>query len=278
MRDFRLRLAAALLPLAAGGAWAQPQPAPQPQAQAGAAQQPAWQVDWGEENCSLIRLPGRGTPYAIALRMLPGSDWGAMFVSDRGFSIPPASVDGVALAPSGRTFALYNGNVETRIFGVHRYYGLPPEFWEVLGGSNALQLRHGARTMGEVALTQTAAAVRMLQQCISHRLQDWGIDEAAWRAQGRHPAALNRLGIDDRDYPSQAIDRSLEGRVIVRVNIDAEGRPTACAPVVSSNVRPMDNAACHAAMTRGRFVPALDAAGAPTAAQYVTSIMFLMRR
>jgi cytochrome c-type biogenesis protein CcmE len=43
---------------------------------AAAAQQraaPAWQVDWGDQYCSLIRLPDRETPFIVGARVVPGT-------------------------------------------------------------------------------------------------------------------------------------------------------------------------------------------------------------
>ena len=95
-------------------------------------------------------------------------------------------------------------------------------------------------------------------------------------AKGRQPASLNALGIDDQDYPREAIRRNIQGRVVVRIDVNAEGRPTACAPVASSHTAVIDAAACHAAMSRGRFRPGLDANGAPTASQIVTTVTFFI--
>ena len=264
MTGLRLALAAILLfPLAAAAA-AQPHRAP------------AWQVDWGDQYCVLIRLPDRATPYVIALRALPGGDYSDLFLVPRGEGHPPARIDSVALAPSGQSFEVHSLDVEARVPGASVYGRLPPDFWTAFAGSETLELSHGDRVVSRIHLSESAAAGTALRQCISDAMREWGFDEAAWRALSRHPRALNALGIGDQDYPREAIRQNLQGRVVVRLNISAEGRATACAPVASSHTPVIDAAACNAALRRGRFRPALNAAGEPTAAQYVTTVSFLM--
>lgn len=236
----------------------------------------AWQVDWGDQYCSLIRLPDRGTAYVVAVRALPGSDYSDMFLVARGGSHPPDRIDRVTLAPSGRSFRVSRMDSEAVVPGARVFGRLPLDFWDALAGSQELQLERGGRVLGQVHLADAAAAVRALRQCVSDALREWRFDEAAWRALRRHPVAINDLGISDRDYPREAIMQNIQGRVVVRVDVSAEGRATTCAPVSTSHTPVIDAAACHAAMTRGRFRPALDAAGQPTAAQFITTVTFLI--
>lgn len=264
MSVLRFVLAAILLPLFAAAAAAQ---------QRGAA---AWQVDWGDQYCSLIRLPDSGTPFVVAVRALPGSDYSDIFLVARGSGRPPARIDSLVLAPSGRSFALSNRNAYLGVPGANILGRLPLDFWDALAGSTKLQLARAGRVVSHIDLVDTSAAVRALRQCISDALREWGFDEAAWRSLRQHPRAINALGISDQDYPREALRQNVQGRVVVRVNVSAEGRAIACAPVATSRTPVIDAAACNAALRRGRFHPALNAAGEPTAAQFVTTVTFLM--
>jgi TonB family protein len=238
---------------------------------------PAWQVDWGDQYCSLIRLPDRGTAYVVAVRVLPGSDYSDIFLVARGDSRPPDRIDRVTLAPSGRSFNVSSLDPEAVVVPGARAFGrLPLDFWDALAGSQELQLLRGGRVLGQVHLTDAAAAVGALRQCVSDVLREWHFDETAWHALRRHPVAINALGINDQDYPREAIRQNIQGRVVVRVDVSAEGRVTSCAPVSTSHTPVIDAAACHAAMTRGRFTPALNGAGQPTAAQFITTVTFVI--
>jgi TonB family protein len=238
---------------------------------------PVWQMDWGDQYCSLIRLPDRETPYSVVVRALPGHGNSNILLMPHGSDRPPEWVDSITLAPSGRSFNVSSASEtlgdSSRVISLRT---LPPEFWDALAGSDRMQLKRGSRVVGQIHLSDASPAVRALRQCVSDALREWGIDEAAMNALRRRPVSLNALGLDDQDYPQEAIQRNIQGRVVVRIDVSAQGRPTACAPVASSHTPAIDAAACHAAMTRGRFTPALDANGRPTPSQIVTTATFLM--
>jgi TonB family protein len=238
---------------------------------------PVWQMDWGDQYCSLVRLPDAETPYAVALRALPGLGFSNLLLLARGSQRPPATIDSITLFPSGRSFEV-SSNMEVVGDGSRAVSlrALPMTFWEALAGSDRLELRLGSRSVARIHLTQASPAVQALRRCVSDALREWGVDEAAMNALQRRPVSLNALGIDDQDYPREAIRQNIQGRVVVRIDVSAQGRATACAAVASSHTHVIDAAACNAALTRARFRPALDANGLPTAAQIVTTVTFLM--
>jgi TonB family protein len=238
---------------------------------------PVWQMDWGNQYCSLIRLPDRATPYMVAVRALPGHGYSNVLLVARGYHRPPPRIDSILLLPSGRSFDVTTGEEPlgdgTRAISLGR---LPVEFWNVLASSNQMELNQGVRTVGQVPLIDAAAAVRALRQCVSDALRQWGVDEAALNAVRRPAVSTNDLGVEPEDYPREAIRQNIQGRVVVRIDVSAEGRATACAAVASSRTRVIDAAVCQAAMTRGRFTPALDANGVPTHSQIITTVTFFM--
>jgi TonB family protein len=264
MALIRFALAGTLLSLFATAAQAQPRAAP------------AWQVDWGDQNCTLIRRPDRTTPFVIAMRTLPGNDFSEILLMDNGPTQLPERAGAVMLAPSGRSFAV-TAEQETRANGarVVTLAQLPPDFWEALAGAESIRFLEGGRVVRQVRLAETAAAVRALRQCASDALRQWGVDEAALNALRRRPLTTNGFGITAADYPVDALHERQQGRVVMRLTVSADGRATACAPVASSRDPRFDDAACRAALSRARFTPALDAAGQPVAAQIVTSVTFL---
>src|SRR3954466_16218214 len=86
-----------LLSIALIGSFATPSAAQQRAA-------PVWQVDWGDQYCSLVRLPDAETPFPVALRALPGHGSSPLLLLARGSQRPPATIDSIALFPSGRSF------------------------------------------------------------------------------------------------------------------------------------------------------------------------------
>jgi len=264
MTGVRIVLAAALLSLLAAPAAAQ---------QNGSA---PWNLHWANQYCTLVRPQDQEAPFTIAFRTLPGRENLSMFLA-RGAEILPPQAGTVTLAPSGRTFELSTGfdylpnGTMLPLIG-----SLPYDFWDALAGSDELQFRKGSEIVARVSLTGAPAAVGALRQCVSDALRLWGVDEATLSALRRRPASTNGSGITSYDYPNEAVRQHIQGRVVMRILVSAEGRATACVPVASSHAPLLDNAACHAVLSRGRFTPALDAAGRPTAAQFITSVAFFM--
>jgi len=263
----RLTLAGTLLSLFATAAPAQPRAVP------------SWQVDWGDQYCTLIRRPDPRTPFVIAMRTLPGNNFSDVLLMDNGPTQMPERPDTIVLAPSGRSFAV-TADAEMRPNGarVVTLSQLPPDFWEALAGAQAIQFRENGRVVRQVGLAETPAAVRALRSCASDALRQWGVDEVALNALRRRPFTTNGFGLTMADYPPDALREHWQGRVVVRLNVSADGRATACTPVATSAHPAFDAAACRAALDRGRFTPALDAAGQPVAAQIVTSVTFLPPR
>lgn len=76
------------------------------------------------------------------------------------------------------------------------------------------------------------------------------------------------------NYPTRAAREEREGRVGVRVTINAEGRVSSCTVTSSSGSPDLDEAACDGMTRYARFNPALDDAGNPTTGSYSTAIVY----
>ena len=69
-------------------------------------------------------------------------------------------------------------------------------------------------------------------------------------------------------YPIEAWKKGIEGAVTFDVDVDAEGRPTACRVLISSEYQVLDQATCDVVRAKGRFIPAAGPDGRPVAAHY----------
>lgn len=85
---------------------------------------------------------------------------------------------------------------------------------------------------------------------LSRGIQPRG-DQGAWFPQDSYPAAARRAGA--------------EGRVSVSVDVGTGGRVTACRVTASSGNEDLDAATCRLATRNGRFEPARNETGQPTA-------------
>ncbi|HEX8364475.1 MAG TPA: TonB family protein [Allosphingosinicella sp.] len=74
------------------------------------------------------------------------------------------------------------------------------------------------------------------------------------------------------DYPLEAIRLRQGGIVEYSVQVSAEGRPTSCSVVVSSNSPALDLRTCEIVMRRAIFIPASDGRGGRAAGTYLGRI------
>lgn len=241
---------------------------------------PAWQMDWGDQYCTLVRLATPATPFITAFRVIPGTDAPSIVLATGRSAAPPAGITAVALTPSGQAFAV-TATTERHTHGriVREVLGpLDEHFWDALAGATELQLKAGDEVRGRIALPRAGAAVAALRRCISRALRDWGVDEAALAALRERPSTTNMLGVNSNDYPLQAIRSSTQGRVVVRITVGADGRATDCRVVGPSGSAALDETTCRVVMTRARFNPAIGADGRPTAAPMISAVVWLVPR
>jgi protein TonB len=71
--------------------------------------------------------------------------------------------------------------------------------------------------------------------------------------------------VTTEDYPSRALREEREGTTAVAWDVDAEGKVVNCHVTSSSGSPDLDEASCKNITRRGRYKPALDANGQPTA-------------
>ena len=125
-------------------------------------------------------------------------------------------------------------------------------------------------------LGRPTEAIAAHRRCLSEVAREWGIDEAALRALQRRPTSTNQFGFHSNDYPAPALRDSNQGRVVARINVNAEGRATECTIVGSSGSRLIDTRTCEVVLRRARFTVPLDSAGRPTSARFVALITWLV--
>jgi TonB family protein len=238
-----------------------------------------WQVDWGQYYCSMIRKAEPGRPFATAFITSPGGTGTTIrLVPERG-QRAPGNIDTVVLMPAGSPIHVTSNDIryQQRDITLVRIYGLPPAFREALAGASELQLRNGERLQARVPLDGIRDALAALRQCHVEVAREWGIDTAALAALSRQPTqSENNFGLTPNDYPPQALRQATQGHVIMRLTVSAEGRVTACAIVATSGSPEIDSTACRISLQRGRFNPALDAAGGPVAIAIPFTIFFTL--
>ena len=77
---------------------------------------------------------------------------------------------------------------------------------------------------------------------------------------------------NSNDYPSRALREEREGVTRFRVTVGADGRITGCTITGSSGHGDLDEATCSLVSRRGRFNPATDGEGQPTAGSWGSAV------
>lgn len=116
-----------------------------------------------------------------------------------------------------------------------------------------------------LATTGTAKAVEVLATCQTLLRKQLGIqyDLAAGYQRSARPHGRESDWFTPDDYPPRALEGNNQGVSRLLLTIATDGRVARCVAFGSSGNAQMDRAACHAFEQRGRYLPALDAAGKP---------------
>jgi TonB family protein len=237
---------------------------------------PGWQVEWAEGVCSVIR-PSPGEP-ALKLQITPGNGRASLSITGSGVG----RVTGrqlkrmeLWLDPGGAFPAepIYLSSAYPE--GPFLSFGSEePSMLDRLAQARSISVRVGARTLFDFSLPAAAQAVAALRACEHAGLVHHGIDPDAWRALRSVPRLtipLLKL-VRYQDYPKEAVAAGASGTVLVRVSVDAAGKPSKCDWIARSGSEPLDRVTCKILMERARFHPAIDASGKPAPSYFVTKM------
>jgi TonB family protein len=158
-----------------------------------------------------------------------------------------------------------------------REIGVPKvstEFLAAFAKADEIQFVMPGNTIS-VPVRGAGKAAAALEQCLVQKLPEWGIDPTTYLALRRPPVTVDGdVLIAGEEYPGVSIQNNEQGIVIARLGVDASGKVTSCAVLVSSNSSNLDRATCTIAVIRWKFHPAIGADGKPTAAPRVIGVEF----
>ena len=235
------------------------------------AAQPGWQVDWGDNYCSLIRHTAGSGSKLFAFRRIPGAGPVELVTLDpQGVRTERREVQ-VVFQPSGDRVEATIGRIfdsEGRVGTEIRARG---ELFDRFTASTSLEVTDGRRRLFQMSYPPAAEAVAALRSCEDDALRGWGIDPALVAAQRTRPQLI-RGGPSWSDYPQTAYREHRQGTVLLRLIIDPGGRVADCAVAVSSGSADLDRQSCAVYRSRGRFEPATGADGAPIQGLYITRV------
>jgi hypothetical protein len=118
-----------------------------------------------------------------------------------------------------------------------------------------------------------------LRTCTDNLVKSWGLDPSQQAKLTKRAAPLTKPStwILSEDYPSSMLVRGKQALVNFRLNVDAEGLPTACEVQRSYSDPEFDRVTCNHLMKRARFSPALDESGRAVQSYYLNSVSWIMQ-
>jgi TonB family protein len=235
-----------------------------------------WLVDWGQNQCSLIREAG-GVPGAgIALQLVPGTD----------------TFDIVVVDESWKAFPIKNGDEVTvhldtgtpvsakarRLRGTERLAivttSIDREFIDSYAKAGSITIKAKNKTIAHMPLPGAGRAVEALHACERDILKEWKVDTAAHaslqsRAKGKKTLVSY---VSDDDYPPKAMANNEQGTSVIRLTIEPDGKPSACGIVSSSGSRELDLYSCAIFVRRAQYEPAIGANGSAVRSVLITRL------
>lgn len=133
------------------------------------------------------------------------------------------------------------------------------------------------------ALSDMEPLLKVMERCAADLRRVWNIAEdgsetapaLARRAESKAPLAKY---IDSTDFPLEALDRGLDGRVKFALLIDEAGKVADCTILQTSGVAALDGQACAAMRGRAKFNPALGKDGKPAKDASIATIHWKIAR
>lgn len=223
-----------------------------------------WNLNYSKDSCILARQYGDAArPVTVDFEAIPLSGGVELLIAeprfDDEFSNGPVAIDWGGQAGDGwyRSYPTNKaGKHLTRITAERSLFAGRKEPLTA-----TFRLRRD-RTFS-YRVESSAAAMASLQTCLDKTLVDWGIDPAAEAAIATPARAMpgEKDWLRWTDYPSSAVARGQQGISMLLWKVDAAGHVADCRAVIPSGLAELDKAGCDAITRRGRYTPALDAAG-----------------
>jgi len=265
----------------------------------------AWEMEYAEDSCRLIRSFGDGDAVVtLALeRYEPSNAFSVALISDALTAFRGTQRVKFRFDPAGPAFEY--PLLRSELADGRAYYQLgaagvvpPPPLRsdqtpeellaqraepyqgakerEYAQRITSLTVTEGFSDEVRLQLGPMEAPVGAVQTCIDELLSHWNINVDQHRTMTRKavPAEDPYEWLDAKSFPSDQGRRGLGGTTRVRLMVDQSGKPTSCHIQRGSAAESFNQAACRILMERGKFVPALDAAGQPMASYFVASFVF----
>ncbi|WP_294322025.1 energy transducer TonB [uncultured Sphingomonas sp.] len=254
--------------------------------QAGGADAPlkpvrSWNMEYADSMCVAARAYGDpAAPITIAFKPTPFGDVLQGVVLGTKKQLGRQARVKIDLLVSGRELGEQQSGTRVHFPNEDRAaitFYFSREAFESLVGASTFTVRAAGSPTISVALSMGKPVLAALRTCETDLLQHFGYDPVkiaaiAKRAEGANAAQW----ITNDDYPTSALNGNRQGVSFIGWTVSPSGRISDCRVLRSSGTPDLDKAACEAIQKRGRYRPALDAAGNPVESYSTRNVRWLL--
>lgn len=265
----------------------------------------AWNVDYADDRCRLMRQFGEGDDkvFAIFDRYGPGERFR---ITIAGKPVKTAVENGEATIKFGpvegeQKLAFYKGNLgeyPALVFQSQARIAPPTPLeqsaidqrkadeWIELASvgperESAIRNLTITKPLRRTIIMETGPMRKPLEAlglCIDNLMASWGIDVEKHKLLTQPVKPLTSPGrwIVSTDYPVNMLSAGQPAIVEFRMSVGADGNPVSCHIQSTTRPKEFDKAVCGSLMERARFAPALDVEGKPLASFYRNSVRFAL--
>lgn len=228
-----------------------------------------WQLDTLEAGCRITRSYAGESQAAFGFERTVNNP-GTILLLSAPKTMLPEGVGSIRLTISGRASDVHYGAFAVDDPGT-RLVKLFPDGPAVAALASADSIEIGAHPV-RVAGKGIAPALKALDDCTAKLVADWGADLDLYRA-GKLATPTGSVGgwFTSEDYRRVMGSGTGTARLVLLVTTGADGKPTGCKAVASSDHK-LDDAICGIALRRSRFAEPLGADGKPMASYAVLPV------
>lgn len=240
----------------------------------------AWQLDYAENECRLIREFGTADQ-AMWLRIVRGARLENYDIMFGGSTLPqsrrPINLTMTALpnglSTTGKAIP-YSAKVGDKNMTVYRWSDSDKTFMNTFSDKQIIGIKTDNKIDLQIEASGIKKALTALTTCHDDLLKTvFKLDLETLRSYKSLPEPDKNAAfwITTDDYPQPALSNGWTGKTSFKVTVGENGKPAECVTIISTGYPSLDKTACQSVMQRGSFTPAKDANGQPVAAPWISS-------
>ena len=242
-----------------------------------------WHLDYGNDACRITRDFGTSAkPIVIDFEAPPmGHGLNVNFFDSRIAVEHGKSSIRVQLVPDPAVLQLDSFTASVGDHAVSKMsFTLDEESLQKIAGANVISIERRDNRPVVLNLPGLRGAMSALENCRANLVTAWGMpltEQSRLKTPPTVDPKLAKHGLfSTDDYPTSALRANIQGATTVRIDVEADGRPSQCTVVRSSGDAALDATTCNVVMKRARYVAASAQDGRPMKSIDVVKIQWII--